>query len=312
MCLGDHFRFGGLRCNHGDQLIGWNKSLVAVFKKCSRLIFVKIRFELSSPASHVDIWNFTTQIFYHVIHNKIWHVSKDLQPRNITMLDSDTSPDVDISETRCLKCISNGAATRHPPQRIFNSNLAKSLLSTFSLLSCSVQIFATQFDNWSECSGRTSFHKISRDLGLRCNVNAYHILPARFCSDYTVVQRQSLNMSCTCIVSHFEKQNGVWSAKTESTLIARFMVKYGAHLGLTGPRWAPCWPHESCYLGIVEIHRKSAGTLVIRCLTCLCTGPKLEGLLKWMYVFTVETKWYKWIICDKFFVRREYVMLACK
>ena len=21
------------------------------------------------------------------------------------------------------------------------------------------------------------------------------------------------------------------------------------HLGLTGPRWAPCWPHEPCYLG---------------------------------------------------------------
>ena len=25
---------------------------------------------------------------------------------------------------------------------------------------------------------------------------------------------------------------------------------HGAHLGPTGPRWAPCWPHELCYLGI--------------------------------------------------------------
>ena len=25
--------------------------------------------------------------------------------------------------------------------------------------------------------------------------------------------------------------------------------QHGAHLGLTGPRWAPCWPHELCYLG---------------------------------------------------------------
>ena len=25
--------------------------------------------------------------------------------------------------------------------------------------------------------------------------------------------------------------------------------QYGAHLGLTGSRWAPCWPHELCYLG---------------------------------------------------------------
>ena len=31
--------------------------------------------------------------------------------------------------------------------------------------------------------------------------------------------------------------------------IARFMGQHGAHLGPTGPRWAPCWPHELCYLG---------------------------------------------------------------
>ena len=24
---------------------------------------------------------------------------------------------------------------------------------------------------------------------------------------------------------------------------------HGAHLGTTGPRWAPCWPHERCYQG---------------------------------------------------------------
>ena len=24
----------------------------------------------------------------------------------------------------------------------------------------------------------------------------------------------------------------------------------GAHLGPPGPRWAPCWPHEPCYLSI--------------------------------------------------------------
>ena len=24
---------------------------------------------------------------------------------------------------------------------------------------------------------------------------------------------------------------------------------HGAHLVPTGPRWAPCWPHELCYLG---------------------------------------------------------------
>ena len=25
--------------------------------------------------------------------------------------------------------------------------------------------------------------------------------------------------------------------------------QHGAHLGPIGPRWAPCWPHEPCYLG---------------------------------------------------------------
>ena len=34
------------------------------------------------------------------------------------------------------------------------------------------------------------------------------------------------------------------------TLIAKFMGPTWAHLGPTGPRWAPCWPHESCYLGM--------------------------------------------------------------
>ena len=25
--------------------------------------------------------------------------------------------------------------------------------------------------------------------------------------------------------------------------------QHEAHLGPTGPRWAPCWPHEICYIG---------------------------------------------------------------
>ena len=36
---------------------------------------------------------------------------------------------------------------------------------------------------------------------------------------------------------------------SSTTLIARFMGQHGAHLGPIGPRWAPCWPHELCYLG---------------------------------------------------------------
>ena len=39
------FDLGVLRINAGDQPIEWNKYLGAVFRKCSMLIFVKIRYE---------------------------------------------------------------------------------------------------------------------------------------------------------------------------------------------------------------------------------------------------------------------------
>ena len=33
--------------------------------------------------------------------------------------------------------------------------------------------------------------------------------------------------------------------------------QHGAHLGPTGPRWAPCWPHELCYLGYDETYSQN-------------------------------------------------------
>ena len=32
--------------------------------------------------------------------------------------------------------------------------------------------------------------------------------------------------------------------------------QHGAHLGPVCPRWAPCWPHEPCYLGKYVPHNK--------------------------------------------------------
>ena len=34
-----------------------------------------------------------------------------------------------------------------------------------------------------------------------------------------------------------------------TSLIAKFMGPTWGPFGATGPRWAPCWPHELCYLG---------------------------------------------------------------
>ena len=36
--------------------------------------------------------------------------------------------------------------------------------------------------------------------------------------------------------------------------------QHGAHLGPTGPRWDPCWPHELCYLGCSIYHYITQGT----------------------------------------------------
>ena len=46
------------------------------------------------------------------------------------------------------------------------------------------------------------------------------------------------------------------------SLIARSMGQHGAHLGPTGPRWAPClcWPHELCWVGTVPSFRPELQT----------------------------------------------------
>ena len=45
----------------------------------------------------------------------------------------------------------------------------------------------------------------------------------------------------TMIFSNFKQLSGPWYQGS--------WWQHGAHLGPTGPRLAPCWPHELCYLG---------------------------------------------------------------
>ena len=45
-------------------------------------------------------------------------------------------------------------------------------------------------------------------------------------------------------------------------------VQHGAHLGPTGPRWAPCWPQEFCYLG----------SCLLVCLKCCSPGSNLPDI----------------------------------
>ena len=48
---------------------------------------------------------------------------------------------------------------------------------------------------------------------------------------------------------------------------------HGANMGPTGPRWAPCWPRELCYLDFYE-HGHSIQNIVIiitNIIPCPCT-----------------------------------------
>ena len=65
-----------------------------------------------------------------------------------------------------------------------------------------------------------------------------------------------------------------------------------AHLGPVGPRWAPCWPNEPCYLGPYKpysINSLSRGKLSDYC----CCHQHFKPLLSYVRpVFALHYKWY--------------------
>ena len=54
--------------------------------------------------------------------------------------------------------------------------------------------------------------------------------------------------------------------------------QHGAHLGLVGPRWAPCWPHVSCYQGILTAQN------------ILSRTPCSSICMIWLIVFTTKSQ----------------------
>ena len=59
------------------------------------------------------------------------------------------------------------------------------------------------------------------------------------------------------ITVHYPWEQGTWG-------------QHGAHLGTTGPRWAPCWPHEPFYLGHLDklLQYIYVSVCVSKCLRC--------------------------------------------
>ena len=59
--------------------------------------------------------------------------------------------------------------------------------------------------------------------------------------------------------------------------------QHGAHLGPTGPRWAPCWPHELCYLGrhaTRNMNHHQQTSHLDNTVQCFLTNPPKKSFVK--------------------------------
>ena len=52
-----------------------------------------------------------------------------------------------------------------------------------------------------------------------------------------------------CIMTRYRLFTSPYRGITKRVPDSKVHGQHGAHLGPTGPRCAPCWPHELCYLG---------------------------------------------------------------
>ena len=70
---------------------------------------------------------------------------------------------------------------------------------------------------------------------------------------------------------------------TRTTLMTR--SQHWALLGPTGPRWAPCWPHELCYLGGKSNHSLKVGVTMVAAHCCwmelCCSLRKWQPQVRW-------------------------------
>ena len=67
-------------------------------------------------------------------------------------------------------------------------------------------------------------------------IQPYHLsMRARY-EVFLAISKSDSFFTLSCLIQCHPWQQGLWD-------------QHGAHTGPTGPRWAPCWPHEPCYLG---------------------------------------------------------------
>ena len=66
--------------------------------------------------------------------------------------------------------------------------------------------------------------------------------------------------------------------------------QHGAHLGLIGPRWAPCWTHEPCYYIISYTH-------LFLTLRLASVTPRDDH--HWGQMWLTGNSWILWLVVGK-------------
>ena len=102
-----------------------------------------------------------------------------------------------------------------------------------------------------------------------------------------VTGRMNLHiMLLSCVMHTYCSVHLSYWSPLISTLIARFIGPTWAHLGMTGPRWAPCWPHEPCHLGSFPISRFPKWTTLLLTMYWWEINDSPAWFWGWMYFIT--------------------------
>ena len=85
---------------------------------------------------------------------------------------------------------------------------------------------------------------------------------------------------------------------------------HGANMGPVGPRWAPCWPQESCYQGLSDVHIYICTSFAYLSAIYLTMGMNIhwiwimihKSLIQWVLkqnsktqVIINSTTWLQWV-----------------
>ena len=115
--------------------------------------------------------------------------------------------------------------------------------------------FTRQLNCWSlrcswsiacrRCFDYMSILHLTLDFNILCKDNC---TPRRLILEILRYVRNWCRLHILTVLLHYISTAIHWSISWEQGSLRQ----HGAHLGPTGPRWTPCWPHELCYLGLVS------------------------------------------------------------